>query len=357
MLPPVSPRAPVCGRVSALAFPGTKVGRRHGMRVVRLVLSIAGVALLAYLIVRIGTEPIVTTLSRLVWWQFALVCLPYAVIMAVDALAWRYAFTSDRTPLPALYGARMAGDAVNLVTPAASIGGEGVKAWLLHPYVSYEESVPSLVIAKTTSTIGQGLFLLLGVAVAWLILDLDSQLMRSMLWLLLAESVLLGGFVLAQLTGAIGGVGRMLGRLGLPAGAIHAERLEASLRHFYRDRRPRLLMSTALHFVGWALGGLEVFLMLHALGVPLSLTAALVVEAFGAAVRFAAFLIPASIGVSEAANAGIFDALGVGAGAGLAFSFLRRARQAVWVGLGLLVLVGMRARTERLAAPARQPAP
>jgi glycosyltransferase 2 family protein len=67
-----------------------------------------------------------------------------------------------------------------------------------------------------------------------------------------------------------------------------------------------------------------------------------VIEAFGAAVRFATFLVPASIGVLEGANAGALAALGAGAGAGLAFSFVRRARQVVWVGLGLIFLVAMR---------------
>ena len=95
--------------------------------------------------------------------------------------------------------------------------------------------------------------------------------------------------------------------------------------------------------------------MLYALDVPLSLALAMVIEAFGAAVRFASFLVPAGIGVMEAANAGAFAALGAGAGAGLAFSFLRRARQAVWVGVGLIVLVGMRWSQWSMASAGQTP--
>ena len=65
------------------------------------------------------------------------------------------------------------------------------------------------------------------------------------------------------------------------------------------------------------------------------------IEALGAGVRFATFLIPASLGAFEGANASAFEALGLGAAAGLAFSFVRRARQLVWIGVGLLVLAGM----------------
>jgi uncharacterized membrane protein YbhN (UPF0104 family) len=136
----------------------------------------------------------------------------------------------------------------------------------------------------------------------------------------------------------------VLSLFGPSKGAAYAERLDESLGHYYHHQRRRLLASTALHLAGWVLGGLEVFLMLYALDVPLSFATAVVIEAFGAAVRFATFLVPANIGVLEGANAGAFTALGAGAGAGLAFSFVRRARQAVWVGLGLIVLVAMRSQ-------------
>ena len=65
------------------------------------------------------------------------------------------------------------------------------------------------------------------------------------------------------------------------------------------------------------------------------------IEALGAGVRFATFLVPASLGAFESANAVAFEAIGLGAGAGLAFSFVRRARQLAWTGIGLLVLVSM----------------
>ena len=321
------------------------------MRWLRPGLFVAGVLLVGYLVMQIGSQPIVEALSRLAWWQFALLCLPYAVIMAVDTLGWRYAFARDGAPFFTLLGARIAGDALNLVTAVASVGGEAIKAWLVRRHVSYEESVPSLIVAKTTSTVGQVLFLLFGVMIAELALDLDARLVRGMLWLLAIEGLAVGGFVLVQCTGVIARAGRLTGLLGVRRGPGFAERLDDSLRNFYRTQRRRLLLSTGFHFAGWVLGGVEVFLMLYALKVPLSLLTAVVVEAFGAGVRFASFLVPANIGVMEGANAGAFAALGVGAGAGLAFSLVRRARQAVWVALGLVILVAMRPRGWMASAP------
>jgi uncharacterized membrane protein YbhN (UPF0104 family) len=98
--------------------------------------------------------------------------------------------------------------------------------------------------------------------------------------------------------------------------------------------------------------------MLVVLGIPVSLVTALVIEAFGTAVRFATFLVPASVGALEAANAAAFAGLGLTASAGLAFSLVRRGRQVVWVVIGLIVLLAMRSGVwiGRSRRRARQPA-
>jgi hypothetical protein len=62
------------------------------MRTVKTVLLVLGAVLLAVLVYRVGAGPILETLGRLTWWQFVLVCLPYAVITACDTLGWRFAF-------------------------------------------------------------------------------------------------------------------------------------------------------------------------------------------------------------------------------------------------------------------------
>ena len=101
------------------------------MRALKLILLVLGMAVIAFSVHRIGWTPILETLARLTWWQLVVVCLPYAVIMAVDTLGWRFAFPRDPAPFHRLYGARLAGEAVNLVTAFGSVGGEAVKAWLI----------------------------------------------------------------------------------------------------------------------------------------------------------------------------------------------------------------------------------
>jgi hypothetical protein len=107
----------------------------------------------------------------------------------------------------------------------------------------------------------------------------------------------------------------------------------------YRREWRSFLLSAGFHFAGRPISALEAFLILSALGLPASLVAATVIEAFGSGVRFATFFVPASLGALEGANAGAFGALGWTATAGLAFSVGRRARQVVWIGVGVVILL------------------
>ena len=103
--------------------------------------------------------------------------------------------------------------------------------------------------------------------------------------------------------------------------------------------------------------GAEALLILAVFGLPASLLVATVLEAFGSGVRFATFFVPASLGALDGANAGAFAALGWTASAGLAFSVVRRARQAVWIGVGLVILLARNASLFTAAPHPPRPVP
>jgi putative membrane protein len=314
-------------------------------------LLILGVLLLAVLVARNDPAAILASIAQLSWRLALVLCFPVTLVMVLDTLGWRFAFLRDRVPFGTLLSARLAGEAFNLVTPTAALGGEAVKAWLLRGVVPLDASVPSVIVAKTTITLAQGLFLLLGVVLAWSSLP-GSPLLHGMLWLLAIETVALAGFVVAQTRGLFAWGGRLATQLGVHGVKADAlGRIDDVLARFYRTAPARLALSIAFHFVAWVLGSLETWLILRFLGAPVSLTAATVIEAFGTAVRFASFLIPASLGVLEGGYVVTFAALGLGSTTAVSFSLVRRIREAVWVGLGLVAFAAARSRAEAPDTP------
>jgi putative membrane protein len=312
----------------------------------RLILLGVGLAFLGYLVVKVGPATVLGSFQALSWRFLIVVWFPFALITVLDTLGWRYAFRRDLTPFTTLLSVRLAGEAFNLSTPTASVGGEPVKAYLLRPRVPLGEGLASVIVAKTTIAVAQGLFLVVGIALAVFTQPPATPLIKAMIWLAAVEAVALTGFVVAQQKGLLRGGLAVVRRLGLAwgdHGEDGARRLDGALSAFYREHRGRLTLSLLFHFGGWVVGSLEVYLILHFMGIPVSVVTALVIEAFAAAIKAAAFLIPAGVGALEGGTMAVFAGLGLGAGIGLSVTLVRRARELAWVAGGLVALTLLRA--------------
>ena len=308
-----------------------------------------GVALLAALVAQNDPAAVLTSITDLSWRLGIVVFFPAVLVALFDTFGWRYAFLSGAVPFGPLAASRLAGEAFNMATPTAAVGGEAVKAWLLRGHAPLDATLASVIVAKTTITLGQGLYFLLGVVVAWRTGLTGSALLHGMLWLLGIEAVALGLFVLVQTRGMLGWTLRLLERLGVrpPRGQATLGRVDDALEQFYRTAPERLGLSIGFHFIAWALGSVETWLILKFLGSEVSLATATVIEAFGTAVKVATFLVPASLGVLEGGFLATFATLGLSSTTAISFSLVRRLREAVWVAIGLIAFAVMRPREPR----------
>ena len=282
----------------------------------------------------IGIATLVTELRKLSW-RLPLILLPQVVTNLFKTEAWRLAFPRRRPRFGLLFPVRLAGEAVNETTPTATMGGDALKAYLLvraGAGVPIEEGFVSVVVAKTTLVASLAAFIGSAFAFAWAFGDVSSSMLVLLAVLSLYMAASTAGFAWAQRRGMFRMGGRALAWIGLGERvAVGADRLDAGLRWFYRERRGQAAAVFGLSFVGWATGALETWLMLDLLDSPVSLLTALMIEAGATGVRAVGFLIPGSIGVLEGGIVGIFALLGLGSGTGLAFSVARRFREAVWI--------------------------
>src|SRR5262245_56733241 len=115
----------------------------------RAALLVCGAALFSYLIFSIGPATLVASFRVLSWRLVPLIVIPCAVLKMFDALAWRFAFPSERVPFLPLVRSLLAGQAVASTTPAGVLGGNAVMAWMLREQVSLRESLSSLIIVQT----------------------------------------------------------------------------------------------------------------------------------------------------------------------------------------------------------------
>lgn len=105
----------------------------------------------------------------------------------------------------------------------------------------------------------------------------------------------------------------------------------------WRQRHGALPTAILLHLIAWAMGGVQVWLSARALGLPLSLVNAIILESAAYAVRAILFIVPAGVGVQEAGFVVAGSAFGLSPEQSLGLSLVLRARD-VLLGVPVLLL-------------------
>ena len=112
---------------------------------------------------QVGIAGFLASLQALGFWVGPFVLLD-AIPVFLHTAGWAAYFQADqpRIRLWQLYLVRLAGSAINQVTPTATIGGEVVKVLLLESSLPRKQAAASVVIDKASITLAQILSLALG---------------------------------------------------------------------------------------------------------------------------------------------------------------------------------------------------
>jgi uncharacterized membrane protein YbhN (UPF0104 family) len=151
--------------------------------------------------------------------------------------------------------------------------------------------------------------------------------------------MVVGLMVWWQRRGAFGVVLAVLGRFGVRSARLESrrpqlERVDDTLRVFYRDHRGRLLGATAWYLTGWMLDTVEIWLVGQILGMPLHWGQALAVEAFIGVVKVLGLWIPGSVGVQESGIVLLVRWVGGSDVLGATYALWRRIRELAFAAVG-----------------------
>ncbi|MAF49230.1 MAG: hypothetical protein CMM10_13290 [Rhodospirillaceae bacterium] len=314
------------------------------MKKIKILFLLAGIALFGVVISETDLQGAIA-LARNMGVGFVLILALYFAAFLIDALAWQ--LTSPSTPITAVwlyrfYQVRLVGEAFNNITPAASIGGEPIKAILLRRCygVDYREGISSLIVSKTLIVVGLVIFLAIGFAMMSWSQKLADYSAAAFTGLIVFSAGVALFFIIQRfkLTSIVG-----LKLSAHPAfkalnGIQHyIEDVDDRLVHFYTERRARFMAAFGLSFLNWLFGVAEIYYTMKFIGHPVTLWDAWIIEAVAQMVRSALFFVPAAIGAQEGAMVLIGAAITGSPTLGLATALIRRLREIVWIAWGLLV--------------------
>lgn len=320
----------------------------------RRFLLLAGVALLAFLLWRLGPAEILELLRRAGWYSLLAVLL-YTAHHAARALALQFSVVR---PQMLRYGdalaIRLSGEAIQSLTATGPLVAEPAKAWLLTRHGLTAQEGFAAVITE---------YLINAFVAAALSIVALIYLMQLFVFPPVADRVATGiiiVFGVFLVASAIAIVGRLyligtiiggLARIGVLRGRLRPDiawinRMEDLLLAILRERPGRLLLVSVIEIVAQMTLVLELFWLVRALGTGASPFFAFLLESSVKVIGFAFSFIPLQVGVAEGTYALVFELVGLPAAAGFALAFLRRIRSlvAATAGLGALTLLTRGAR-------------
>jgi uncharacterized protein (TIRG00374 family) len=314
---------------------------RRFPRWARALLSVAGLALLAFLILKVGVATVLGYIGDFGPWFLVIVGLGFGWLF-LQAWAWSLIQTAHFRPVPLgrLFRAKLISDSLNTLIPTANLGGDAVRPFLIKRQVPLEEGIPSVLVDKTAEGFAAALFLVSGFLLSLVLLRLPRWMNTAAAVCLAATVAGIALFIVIQTKGFLGPLDRIArvfprvrGFIAKREGSIRE--LDDNLRIVYRCLSRRTAAAVALHYASRLVGVVEVYIILRVLGAHASALQALFTSTGVTIINTAFFIVPGQFGVAESAHALVLQSLGFPAALGLSLGVIRRIRKMATAAAGL----------------------
>lgn len=310
------------------------------MKLSLIIGALIGLAVATILIVHFGWRQVVDAALAVGWQGLAALIGIYLVCLLLCAVAWRLLILdAPRHAILICLWARWLRESIGNLIALLPTAGEIASARELSLFgVRPGMAGASTVVDLTLELLSQIVFTLFGLAllITW------YQGLQIGPWLVtgIAVSALgAAGFVLAQRKGLFRLLERLPETLDLKwAWTVlpDAEGIHAGIQTIYQHRA-RVLASGGLHLGGWAVGAGEAYVGLYFMGHAIAWSDALILESIAFALRTAAFVVPARLGIQEGGYILLGAMFGLSPEVALALSLLKRGRE-IATGLPCLVI-------------------
>ena len=306
-----------------------------------------GLGLLAYVINKVGVQPLFDALLRIGFGFFIVLGLS-GLRHVLRTIAMRAAVPREhrRISFRNAFAARLGGEAISFLTFTGPLLGEATKVALLRKRVPLTYGVPALVVDNLIYNLSVVFFVLSGACVMLVSYRLPTPVYTVLIMIAAVAALGIAAAALAAkrrvmlLTWIID----RLGELRLSPKVIlkrrqHIYHLESKVYDFYKHHPAAFFGMIACDLLSHASSVIEVYVALRLLGFHPLVSQAYIIESLTKVINFVFAFVPGTIGVYEGGTEVILQkGLGFTPAAGLALALVRKAAIVCWTSIGLLVL-------------------
>ena len=308
-----------------------------------------------YLVWRFGIDQILANVER-AGWSLLYVILVWLVIYLLNTFAWRLALDVHGKDItfPKLFVVTVSGFVLNYITPVVALGGEPYKVKALSGNIGANRSLSAVVLYRMVHLLGHMLLLLVGIVLALVSLSLAPVL--NVVLLLTGLCIL--AVILLTLAGHRHGIferlQKFIARTPLLRKASRLlekyegelEGMDAIITSVYRNSRKRFYLAIAIEFLSRVCMGVEVYLILHGVGIETSIASAIFIYVVYSIIINVLFFIPLNLGAREGGLYLGLETLALPPLLGVYLGIVMRMREFFWILLGLTFILFTAPRKE-----------
>lgn len=320
---------------------------RGRLKLLGVVMTIAGIALFGYFVYTVGFREILDNVERFGFVGFAVILALYSCRIMLRAFAWKLSvyepyYLKMKDTVPAV----IIGEAMSSIIPLGILISGTAKAVAVRNRVPLVVGLSSVATENLFYSVTTSIFLILGSLTMVRTFDLESTWVVTidvLIGFLCVVIVLLALLVIRQWH-FMSETCEWLYQKGIAKGILEHGRNQVRLFEnliygFYRryPKRfvPIFLMQAAFHL----LGILEAWFVLSRIGEALpTFVTAFLLESVSRLISVMFKLVPFLIGVDEAGAQFVAETLGIGAGIGVTLAIIRKARILFWAAVGIILI-------------------
>ena len=327
--------------------PEVTTNKRRSFLWLQALAFLLGLALLIFVINRVGLQPLFDALLRIGFGFFLILGLS-GLRHFLRTIAMRAAVPAEhrRVSFRHAFAARLGGEAISFLTFTGPLLGEATKVALLRKRVPLTYGVPALVVDNLLYNLSVVFFVLSGACVMLVRYPLPPSVYLVLLTIafVAALGILIAIIAAKRRVMLMTWVIDRLAQLRLSPKVIlkrrhHIYHLESKVYDFYKHHPGAFFLMIVCDLLAHASSVLEVYLALRMLGFQPQWAQSYIIESLTKVINFVFAFVPGTIGVYEGGTEVILQkGLGFTPAAGLALALVRKAAIVCWTSIGLLVL-------------------
>ncbi len=311
----------------------------------RTLFLLVGAVLFIVLIRKIGVAPILENI-RALGWRLVPIFAIGLVWYTLYTEAWRQFLSRVGNGIGfwELFRIKIAGEAVNTLTPANFLGGDPLRIHLLKKNFATTEGAASVVVDRTLHSAATLIVIIFGITVAFIgFRRLPSNLRYGVPIVTIIAALFMTFVLIHQRKGFFSLLMTLSKRLGIKKEfsektIARFEELDSHMIDFYTADHKGFWIALGCHTAGRLLGIVEIYAIGRCVSDEFTLFASIVLCAMTPVINAVFTFVPGALGVMEGAYSGVLYLLHLDPAIGITIQISKRIRAAVWIVTGLIFL-------------------